>query len=366
MDTAATAATAAAATSPSAAAATAVAAAARDRFPPADGHLDAATSGLPPLASVEATREAVDLWAAGRVDGTRFDRDVERARRAFATILGVPAEEVACGNAVSVFAGLVAASVPAGAEILIVAGDFTSVVFPMLVQADRGVRVREVPLDRIAEAIGSRTALVAVSAVQSADGGICDLDALARAAAHHGADVFLDVTQAAGWLPIDGTRFTYVCGGAYKWLLAPRGTALMRVSPAASERLRPHTAGWYAAADPWAACYGGPLRLPATAKRFDVSPAWTCWAGTAPSLELVAELGAEAIGAHDRALAGRLRVGLGLPPSDSAIVTVERPGAAERLARAGIRASVRAGRVRLSCHLPAGTDDIDRAIAALS
>ena len=335
-------------------------------FPAVRGHLDAATSGVPPTRSVAAVRAAVDAWAEARIDGPAFDLDVRRSREAFARIVGVQPDDVACGGSASVFAGLVAAAVPAGGEVLFASGDFTSVVFPMLVQEARGVRVREVPLERIPEAIDARTSLVAVSAVQSADGRLVDLDALARAAEHHGTDVYLDVTQAVGWLPIDASRFTFVCAGAYKWLLSPRGTALMAVRPEAVELVAPHTAGWYAGQDPWSTIYGSPLRLPATAKRFDVSPAWACWAGTAPSLELIDELGPAAIGTYDLALAARLRHGLDLPPSDSAIVIADRPDAETRLQRAGIRASVRAARVRLSCHLPATVDDVDRALTALT
>jgi selenocysteine lyase/cysteine desulfurase len=308
----------------------------------------------------------VAAWAAGRLDGPGFDADVERSRAAFARIVGCAPRDVACGANASVFAGLVAAALPPRAEVLVASGDFTSVLFPMLAQQQRGVRIREAPLERLPEAVSAGTDLVAVSAVQSADGRVLDCRALAAAADHHGADVFLDVTQAAGWLPVEALRFAYVCAGAYKWLLSPRGTAFLAVRPDAAERLVPHTAGWYAAQDPWASCYGGPLRLGAGAKRFDVSPAWICWAGTAPALECVAGIGVAAIGAHDLALAARLREGLALPPSDSAIVVTERPDAAERLARAGIRASVRAGRVRLSCHLPATAADVDRAVEALT
>lgn len=342
------------------------AAAALDRFPDVRGHLDAANSGVPPLDAVAAMREAVTAWAEGRLHGPGFAAAVDCSRAAFARIVGAESVDVACGANVSVFAGLVAAAVPAGGQVLVAAGDFTSVLFPMLAQQTRGVRVREVPLERVSEAIDARTALVAVSAVQSADGRVLDLDALAASAAHHGADVFLDVTQAAGWLAIDARRFTYVCAGAYKWMLSPRGTAFLAVRPDALERLQPHTAGWYAAQDPWSTCYGGPLRLPLTAKRFDVSPAWTCWAGTAPAVELVAELGVDVIGSYDLTLADRLRAGLGMEPSNSAIVLAERPDAAVRLERAGIRASVRAGCVRISCHLPATTGDIDRALDALT
>jgi len=280
--------------------------------------------------------------------------------------VGVAPADVACGSHVSVFAGLVAASLPAGSEVLVASGDFTSVLFPMLVQERRGVRVREVALGDLTEAIDSRTTLVAVSAVQSADGRVCDLRGLADAADHHGAAVFLDATQACGWLPVDAARFSYVAAGAYKWLLSPRGTAFMAVRPEALDSVVPHTAGWYAAELPWDSCYGTPLRLADTAKRLDASPAWTLWAGTAPALELVLEIGGAALGAYDLDLAGRLRDGLCLDPYPSPIVIVDLPGAAGRLARAGIRASVRAGRVRLSCHLPATEDDVGRAVAALA
>jgi selenocysteine lyase/cysteine desulfurase len=340
--------------------------AALDGFPPVRGHLDAATSGVPPLAAAAAAREAVAAWAEGRIDGPSYDAAVERSRAAFARLVGVGAEDVACGSHVSVFAGLVAAALEPGAEVLVARGDFTSVVFPMLVQAARGVQVREVGLADLPGAITARTALVAVSAVQSVDGRVLDLDALAAAADHHGAPVLLDVSQAAGWLPIAAHRFAYVVCGGYKWLLGPRGTAFLAVRPDAAERLLPHTAGWYAATAPWDACYGGPLRIGPGAKRLDVSPAWICWAGTAPAVELISELGAEAVGAYDLQLAARLRDGLGLAPYASPIVVVERPGAEQRLAAAGVRAVVRAGRVRLSCHLPATVEDVDRAVDALA
>ena len=337
-----------------------------EHFPKADGHLDAATCGVPPRAAVQAMRDAVDAWAQGRIDGPSYDDAVERSRRAFARIVGAAPEDVAQGSQVSAFAGLVAASLPRGAQVLTAKGDFTSVLFPFLAQQARGVHVEEVELDQLVEAIDGQTTLVAVSAVQSADGRVLDLDRLAAAADHHGALVFLDATQAAGWLPIDATRFAFVAAGTYKWLCCPRGTALMAVRPELLDAITPHAAGWYAAEQPWDTCYGSPLRLPATAKRLDVSPAWALWAGTAPALELLADAGVDRVRAHDLALAERLREGLGVKPSDSAIVRCEVPRAAERLARAGVKASVRAGRVRLACHLPATASDVDRALEALA
>ena len=134
--------------------------------------------------------------------------------------------------------------------------DFTSVLWPFL--ARRELEVELVPLDDVAEAIDARTALVAVSAVQSVDGRVADLDAITAAAAHHGALTYLDATQAAGWLPLDAGRFDYLAASGYKWLMNPRGTAFFAIRPEAAERLQPHLAGWYAGDDPVETNYGAP------------------------------------------------------------------------------------------------------------
>ena len=85
----------------------------------------------------------------------------------FADLVGVGPERVAIGNQVSTFSGLIAAALPDGAHVLAAEEDFTSVLFPFLAHADRGVRVETVPLDRLLEAVRPGVSLVAVSAVQT-------------------------------------------------------------------------------------------------------------------------------------------------------------------------------------------------------
>jgi selenocysteine lyase/cysteine desulfurase len=129
--------------------------------------------------------------------------------------------------------------------------------------------------------------------------------------------------------------------------------------------LRPLYAGWYAGDDPWTSIYGPPLRLAKDARRLDISPAWLAWAGTVPALELLAEVGIDAIHQHNCALANTLRGRLGVPPGDSAIVTVAADGGLERLRAAGIKASVRAGAVRVSFHLHNTESDVNAVARAL-
>jgi len=337
-----------------------------ERFAVEPGYLDTASIGVPPAQTIEAMREALSAWAAGRARPRDYDPVVDAARAVFAGLVGVSPQDVCIGSQVSPLAGLVAASLPDGARVLAVEGDFTSLLFPFMAQADRRVDVAVVALADLADAIGPQTDLVVVSAVQSATGELADLDSIERAAREHDARTLVDATQACGWLPIDAGRFDFVACAAYKWLLAPRGTAFMTVRPERLAEVRPNAAGWYAGEDIWSSIYGGPLRLASNARRLDVSPAWLSWVGTLPSLELLRDTGIDAIHAHDVALAGRVREGLGLPRSESAIVAVTTPGAAERLAAAGIRASTRAGAARLSFHLHNTPADADRALEALT
>ena len=341
-------------------------AAARAEFDAGVTYLDTAAFGLPPRRSWAALEQALAQWRAGTADAAAYDLPVAAARCSYARLAGVDPCAVAVGSQVSVFAGLIAANLPGGSEVLTATGDFTSILFPFYAQAGRGIRVREVPLERIADAITSRTTLVAVSAVQSADGRVADLDALHAASRATGARVLLDTTQAAGWLPVNASRFAYTACGGYKWLLSPKGTAYFTISPALINDLTPHHAGWYAGQDPWSSIYGSPLRLASDARRFDLSPAWHAWVAAAPAVQLLTQVGTQPLHQHALGLANRFRAAIGLEPADSAIVSLAADGdAADTMTAARIKASARAGHLRLSFHISASDHDADLAAGLL-
>jgi selenocysteine lyase/cysteine desulfurase len=127
----------------------------------------------------------------------------------------------------------------------------------------------------------------------------------------------------------------------------------------------PHGAGWFAGEDVWNSIYGTPLRLAKDARRLDTSPAWFSWVGAAPALEFLASIDAKKIFDHNITLANSLLTGLSLPTQNSAIITLDRPDAGERLKDAGIRTSVRAGKVRASFHLYNNEDDVALAVSVL-
>ncbi|WUI49855.1 aminotransferase class V-fold PLP-dependent enzyme [Streptomyces sp. NBC_00414] len=340
----------------------------RAEFTPKNTYLNTASTGLLPARAVAAMRAGVESVA----DGLPQDMfaDVEAARAAFARLVGVPDSRVAAGASVAVYTGLIAASLPEGAEVLTAEGDFTSVVNPFHVR--RGLKVRTVPLERIAESVRPGTALVAVSAAQSADGRIADLPALREAARAHGARTYIDASQAAGWLSVDADAYDYVSSVAFKWLVCPRGVAFL-VVPEDFGGLDPVFAGWVAGEHPWDSCYGPVEELAHSARRFDESPSLFSYAGARHSLELVEQLGVAAVGAHDLGLADRFRAGLAslgqepVPAQGSPIVSV--PGLGRRqpeLSRAGIEVSDRAGHLRAAFHMYNTAADVDRLLDVLS
>jgi selenocysteine lyase/cysteine desulfurase len=304
--------------------------------------------------------------APGRTRGLAHRPDEPDAARAtFARIVGVSPGDVAIGATVSGLVGLVASSIPDGSRVLAPEIEFTSALFPFLVQQHRGVEVRLVPAASLADAIDRETDVVVCSAVQMASGEVADLDAIAGAATASGAMTVIDATQAVGWLPLDASRFDVVVAAGYKWLLTLRGTAYMAVRRERLAELVPHAAGWYAGEYPYETYFGPPLRLASSARRLDTSPAWHCWIVGARSLSVLAEIGIERIHEHDVTLANRFREGLGLASGDSAIVFCDAPGATERLERAGVRAAMRGGRLRTSWHVYNTDADVERTLAAL-
>ena len=327
------------------------------------GYCNTASVGIPPRAAVARLRECLDDWEGGRVDLRGFDIEVVRARQAFATLAGTHVDTIAMPGAASITAGMVASSLPDGARVLCAREDFTSVLFPFLV--DDRLDVTAVPLDRLLDHVTPAVDLVAVSAVQSADGRVLDLDALAGAAGTAGARTYVDATQTIGWLPVGADRFDVTSCAAYKWLCSPRGIGFATVRGDV-DWLVPRLAGWYAGADPWESLYGPRLRLAGDARRFTVSPAWFDVAAAVASLEALVAIGVDRIHAHDVGLANRFCTAIDLPEGDSAIVSVatHRDPTAD-LAAAGITTASRGGRTRVSFHLSNTTDDADRVASIL-
>ncbi len=330
-------------------------------YPHIPGYLDTPAYGLPSRATARALRAATDAWEAGALDLAAIDGAVDRMRIAYAALVGAEPTDVALAGSTSQVVGMVAASLADGARVVIADGDFASVCFPFL--ADPRLDVHVVPLERIVAETRAGVDLVAVSAVQSSDGRVADLTGLAMAARVAGVRTLVDASHAAGWLPLHARDFDVVVTSAYKWLTAPRGIALAAVHPDASW-VRPVTASWYGADEPWASLYGPPMRLSATSRRLDTSPPWQIVEAGAVALEGLVAQGVDSIYRHSVSLANEFRASLDMAASTSAIVAVDDVDPLA-LREAGIRASARGGRARFGFFLYNDMADVEAAADAV-
>jgi selenocysteine lyase/cysteine desulfurase len=324
-------------------------------------YLNTASYGLPPEPAWDALQRALEDWRHGRTSWEDWGEDTDRARAVFARLVKTRSEHVAIGSTVSGLVGLVAASLPAGTRVVVPDIEFTSTLFPFMVQPE--LEVITVAPAQLAEAIDETVGAVAFSAVQMSTGEVADLDAILAAAGAHDVLTLVDATQAVGWLPVDANRFDFLVAAGYKWLLSPRGTAWMAVAPERLESILPAQAGWFAGEDVYKAYTGPPLRLASDTRRLDTSPAWFSWVGALPALELLEAVGVEAIQEHDVVLANRCRAAMGMEPGNSAIVTL--PGDADALRAEGIQAAQRGDLVRVGFHLYNDEEDADRVVDVL-
>lgn len=347
-------------TSPSRALADAIA-----EFGDPRGYVAAASIGIPPRRAVDALRADLDAWARADRDPQGYDPIIARTREHYARLVGVEPTRVAIGSQTSVQAELVAASIPDGAEVLVVERDFSSLVTPFAQRP--GSNVRGVPLEALADAITDDTFIVVFSLVQSATGVVADAAAICDAAERHGALTFCDLTQAAGVLPVAAADFDLTVCHTYKWLCSPRGVCFLTVGPRADTLLRPRQGGWYSGDDVWQSCYGFDITLASDARRFDVSPVWQAWVGAEQSIAMFADLDIAEVWERAAGLGELLCHELDLPVRRQPIIAWPDPDGSQlaAMSAAGIRISGRAGRARASFHLWNTEADVEAIVRAV-
>jgi len=346
----------------------------RSLFKPATGmiYLDTATYGLPPRPTIEVMERALTDWQSGTANWIEdWDRPSDRCRGDFAALIGTDEANIAYIPASSVGAGVVAASLRPGDDVVVPVDEFTSTLYPILVAERRGTVVRQVDFDALAESIRPETRLVAFSLVQMQTGKTADLQAICERAAAVGAEIFVDATQSAPFVPIAHLlpQIDYLICSGYKHMLSPRGTAYLYVRPDRWDALEAHNANWRAADKPFGRYFGGPLALSPNAARFDISRAWMPWLGASESMRLMSSWIGTGLFEGVRLLADRLAAGTGQPKPGSSLVCVavdDAERARDALKQAGVKASVRGTSIRFSPHVYNTEAEIDRVIEAIS
>jgi kynureninase len=111
-----------------------------------------------------------------------------------------------------------------------------------------------VDLERLLDAIDSRTRLVAISHVLFRSAYIVDVAAVCRRAHEVGALVSLDSFHAVGVIPVDVRAIgcDFLTGGVLKWLCGGPGGCFLYVAPHVRTSHAPALTGWQAHARPFA------------------------------------------------------------------------------------------------------------------
>ena len=342
-------------------------------------------------------RAAYEEYLAGwDENGAEWEFWVERAeaaRAGFAGLLHGAADEVAVTTSVSQGVSGIVSALPfeRGGRNRIVISEYEFPTVGQIAHAQelRGAEVVHVrpaadgsiPVERFAEAIDERTALVCCTTISYRTGHRNDVSAIAEVAHAHGALVLADSYQAAGAIELDvrtlGTDF--VTGGTVKYLLASAGLGFLWVRGEVLAGLTPTQTGWFADEDIFRMDISD-YSPHATARRFDAGtpPVPNLYAGVA-GLGLVRETGVPAIEAHVAGLNTRLIEGLEeiganvVTPADPArrgplvcVRSTDAPALVASLAEDSITCSLRDANLRVAAHFYNTDEDIDALLAALA
>jgi selenocysteine lyase/cysteine desulfurase len=276
-----------------------------------------------------------------------------------------------------------------GDNVVTLADEYPSNLYPWMNLADRGVETRLVPtadgrvdFDQLADHCDDRTRLITVSWVAFSNGCRRDLKTIGEIAARRGALFFVDAIQGLGAFPLDvqDTPIDFLAADGHKWMLGPEGAGMAYIRRDRLPLLRPMSVGAHSVV------HGSDythieLRLKDNASRYEGgSLNVPGMLGFGASLDLLQSLGVNNIAAAILDISDHLcreLASLGLrviSPRNgeerSGIVSFEYPGADLLAVRRhcldrGVALACRAGRIRVSPHGYNTRNDVNRLIEAL-
>lgn len=354
-------------------------------------YLDHAAVSPMPVRTATLLNERIAALQDPSLEDHHRERYFDEARARLGRLMNAPAKQIALltnlGEAMALVAnGL---DLSPGDEIVIPEKEFSSLVYPWLLQERRGARVAWVPkdgpntsIDAIGRAITPRTRVVAVSHVEFLSGYRHDLVALGRLCRERGVLLAVDATQSLGVLPVDVAAWDadVVAAHFYKWVMAMHGIAGLFVSEGAMERIQPTAPGRSSVTGGFASLDFA-LDWHPDARRYQSGgPNWTGSAAVAGSLSLTEEVGIERGSAQARFVSRRVADGLARHPSirffgsphgehgstifSFSFGSAERDGEFQRRAKAnGVHVGLRNFGVRVASHYWNSTGDADRLLA---
>lgn len=339
----------------------------------------------------EATCEGDTCWP-------RWSKALRTTRTAAAQLIGADEDEIALVPNTTAGINLVAEGFDwrPGDNVVTLADEFPSNLYPWMNLADRGVETRRlstdqgvVDLQQLAALCDDRTRIVSVSWIAYASGCRRDLAAIAQVAHSCGALFFVDAIQGIGAFPLDvnAMGIDFLAADGHKWQLGPEGAGIAYLRREHLPRLRPLGLGWQSVIHEHD--FGRiELRLKENASRYEGgSHNMAGFLALGASLQLLNSLGIDNVAAAildftDRACVALEPLGAEIlsprdsvlsprdPGQSSGIVAFDLPGrdamelCKHCLAR-GVVLSCRGGHLRISPHAYNNGQDLQRLVDAL-
>jgi len=341
--------------------------------------------------------EAIAAWLKSAVeqggnDWLAWNQQLAKVRELAAGLVNAGRDEIALVHSTTEGISLVAEGLPwrEGENVVTLADEFPSNLYPWMNLASRGVETRRVPTDRgrvdfeaFEAACDGKTRIISMSWIGYALGWRHDIARAAELAHRHGALFFLDAIQGLGAFPLDvqAAGIDFFAADGHKWMLGPEGAGLLYVRREHLDRLRPLGVGWNSVVH--SNQYDRiELKLKPSAERYEGgSPNSVGFIGLHHSLGLLARYGLAAIGERilevtDLACEKLARAGAEIvtrrdePDRRSGIVAFDWPGHDPQAVRRhcltlDVVLGCRAGHLRISPHAYCNEQDLDRLVDAL-
>ncbi len=321
-----------------------------------------------------------------------FDAELERVRGRAATLLGAQPEEVAFVKNTTEGLGIVATGREwrRGDQVVTCDLEYPSNVYTWWSLRGRGVetvtlhgRDGRLPLEAVEDALRTpRARLLALSSVEFGSGARNDLEALGKLCREHGVLFCVDAIQSLGCFPFDVERdgIDFLSADGHKWLLSVEGCGIFYCSKRVLDLLTPRVVGWRSVTQnrDFDRLH---LDLQPGAGRFEEGTPNTAGIfGLGAAVNLLLEIGVEAIGRRVLGLTDRLVEGLvergarvlsPRSPGEASGIVSFRHGdedpehTARRLRKQQVFVVARRGGVRASPHFYNDDSDLDRLLTAL-
>ena len=361
-------------------------------------YLNAAATGPLPARTVS----ELDRWTRLRAEPWKIALDEQfaalaKARGLCAGLVGADSDEIALVPNTSTGLNIAAQVLPIAREKVILGydGEFPANVYPwMAIQRRGGARYEQLSLLPNGlpdwEALPARldrgdVAVVAISWVSFVSGDRADLAAIGTMCRDRKIWFVVDAIQGVGTtlLDVHECHVDVLSCGAQKWLLSPWGSGFCYVRRELIRMLEPRTVGWLSVrgAEDFSHMLEYDLTYEDDARRFEVATIpYQDMVGMDSSLELLHEIGLDAVASRIHALAGRLVEGMSAIPSLSLVTPRDasrragivsfRAKDAETISRRlnehNVSHSIRGGGViRFAPHIYNTEQQIDRVLALL-